>query len=118
MATRARRSPVTHSVSRPSRLTGRLYRAATSPAAKSAYVAVGMVGLAGLAIAIFGPRRFQRVVVLPVRTAVSDQAEKLWAEAQPLRAQLSGLIQRAASETGREKLVRNFQSWIGHFRAT
>ena len=77
-----------------------------------------MVGLAGLAIAIFGPRRFQRVVVQPVRTAVSDQAEKLWGEAQPLRAQLSGLIQRATSEAGREKLVRSFQSWIGHFRAT
>jgi hypothetical protein len=28
------------------------------------------------------------------------------------------LIQRATSEAGREKLVRNFQSWIGHFRAT
>ena len=71
-----------------------------------------------MAVAIVGPRRFQRVVVQPVRSAVSDQAEKLWGEAQPLRAQLSGLIERASSEAGREKLVRSFQSWIGHFRAT
>jgi hypothetical protein len=118
MAARTRRPPTAHPVSRPSRLTARIYQAATSPSAKAAYVAVGMVGLAGLAIAIFGPRRFQREVVQPVRTAVSDQAEKLWSEAQPLRAQLSSLIQRAASESGREKLVRSFQSWIGHFRAT
>ncbi len=79
---------------------------------------MGAVGLAALAIAIFGPRRFQRVVIQPVQSAVSDQAEKLWSEAQPLRTQLSGLIQRATSEAGREKLVRSFQSWIGHFRAT
>ena len=71
-----------------------------------------------LAIAIFGPRRFQQEIVRPVRTAVSDQAEKLWSEARPLRAQLGSLIERAASETGREKLIRNFQSWIGHFKAT
>ena len=93
-------------------------RAHTSPAAKAAYVAAGSVGLAALAIAIIGPRRFQRVVVAPVRATVTDQAERLWSEAQPLRRQLDSLIARAGSESGREKLVRSFQSWIGHFRAT
>jgi hypothetical protein len=116
MATRARR--IAHRASRPPSLTARAHRAAISPAARAAYVAIGTVGLAGLAIAIFGPRRFQREIVRPVQTAVSDQAERLWSEAQPLRAQLGGLIERAASQTGREKLIRNFQSWIGHFRAT
>jgi NAD/NADP transhydrogenase alpha subunit len=96
----------------------RIYRAATSPAAKITYVAIGAAGLAALGIAIFGPRRFQREVVQPMRNAVADQAEKLWGEAQPIRAQLSGLIERAASESGRDKLIRNFQSWIGHFRAS
>ena len=96
---------------------GSFYRAATSPAAKAAYIAVGAVGLAALAIAIFGPKRFQRVVVQPVRAAVSDQAERLWSEARPLRAQIGGLIERAASEANREKLISSFQSWIGHFRA-
>ena len=98
-------------------LKARAYRAATSPAAKGAYIAVGVMGLAALGIAIFGPRRFRRVVVEPVCGAVSDQAERLWSEAQPLRAQLAGLIRQAASETGRDKFIRNFQSWIGHFRA-
>ena len=63
MADRARRSahPVPHSRS----LSMRVGRAATSPAAKAVYIAVGAVGLAALAIAIFGPRRFQRVVIHP-----------------------------------------------------
>ena len=116
MAVRARRSVAVRS-HHPT-LKTRVYRAATSPAAKMAYVTIGSLGLAALAVAIVGPRRFQRDFVRPVRDAVSDQAEKLWSEAKPLRAQLSGLIESATSEPGREKLIRSFQSWIGHFRAT
>ena len=112
MATRRRTAP--HS----SALSKRAYRAAASPAAKTIYVAVASVGLAALAIAIFGPRRLLRMVVQPVRASVSEQAERLWSEAQPLRSQLGSLIERTASEAGREKLIRSFQSWIGHFRAT
>jgi len=118
MATRARRSSVAHAAARAPHLSKRVHRAATSPAAKVVYVAAASVGLAALTIAIFGPRRFQREIVQPVRSAVSDQAERLWSEARPLRSQLSSLIERAGSETGREKLIRSFQSWIGHFRAT
>lgn len=112
MAIRARRP------ARPPNSKGRIWHAATGPTAKTVYVVVGVVGLAGLAIAIFGPRRFQREILDPARTAVSDRAERLWAEAQPLRSQLGSLIERAGSETGREKLIRSFQSWIGHFRAS
>ena len=117
MAARARRSTAVAVRSR-SPLQRRIYQAATSPAAKVAYVAIGTMGLAALAIAVFGPRRFQREIVRPMQDAVSDQAEKLWSEARPLRAQLTGLIESAASESGREKLIRSFQSWIGHFRAS
>jgi len=112
MAARARRP------AHPSNSRARILRATTSSTAKTAYVVVGIVGLAGLAIAIFGPRRFQREILEPARTAVSDRAERLWTEAQPLRTQLGSLIERAGSETGREKLIRSFQSWIGHFRAS
>lgn len=118
MAVRARRSTAVALRSHHPTLKTRFFRAATSPAAKITYVAVGALGLAALAIAIFGPRRFQREILQPVRNAVSDQAEKLWSEGRPLRAQLGGLIERAASADGREKLIRSFQSWIGHFRAT
>jgi len=110
----ARRRPSVH---RPPRQGSNFYRAATSPVARAVYVGVAAAGLAALAIAIFGPKRFQRVVVEPVRSAVADQSERLWAEAQPLRNQLASLMARASSETAREKLVKSFQSWIGHFWA-
>ena len=116
MTTR-RRVPA-HAPSRRPRQGSSFYRAATSPAAKAVYVGVAAAGLAGLAIAIIGPRRFQQVVVQPVRSAVADQTERLWAEAQPVRSQLTSLMARATSEGAREKLVRSFQSWIGHFKAT
>ena len=108
---------VVASTRRPPTLRTRLQRAATSPAAKITYIAIGVVGLAALGVAIFGTRRFKQEVVRPMRDAVSDQAERLWSEARPLRDQLSGLISRAASQSGREKLIQSFQSWIGHFRA-
>ena len=103
---------------RPPRRGSALYRAATSPAARAAYVGVAAVGLTALAIAIFGPKRFQQVVVQPVRSAVADQTERLWAEARPLRSQLSELMARTTTERGRQKLVQSFQSWIGHFKAS
>ena len=95
-----------------------LIQAATGRTARTAYVVVGTVGLAALAIAVFGPRRFQREILKPVQTKVGDQAAQIWADSRPLREQIAKLLERAQSETGREKLVRSFQSWIGHFRAT
>lgn len=116
MATRARRSVPSRTAS--STRSKKLARAAASPAAKAVYIAMASAGLAALAIGIFGPRRFQQEIVEPIRTSMSDQAEKLWRDARPLRRQIGGLIGQAADEAGREKLVRSFQSWIGHFRAT
>ncbi len=93
-----------------------LRRAATSKPAKAAYVALGTVGLAALAVAILGPKRLEREVLKPLQKAVGPQAEKLWDQAMPVRRQLAGLFRQAGDE--REKLVRDFQSWIGHFRAS
>ena len=114
----ARRRAPAHAPSQPTRRGSSFYRVATSPTAKAVYVGVAAVGLAALAIAIFGPKRFQQVVMQPVRSAVADQSERLWAESGPLRGQLSDLMARATTESGRQKLVQSFQSWIGHFRAS
>jgi hypothetical protein len=95
-----------------------LTRAATSPAAKAAFVTIGSMGLAALAIAMFGPKRFQREILQPAGRAVSDRADQIWADSRSLREQLGSLIDRAGSEAGRDKLVRSFQSWVGHFKAT
>jgi hypothetical protein len=98
-------------------LSGRLLHLATSRKAITAYVVVGTAGLAMLAIALIGPKRLEREVLKPLRSAIEPQAEKLWAESRPLREQIASLF-RAASPSGRERLVRSFQSWIGHFHAT
>jgi hypothetical protein len=84
--------------------------------AKAILIAAGTLGLAAMAVAIIGPRRLERDVLGPLQKAVGPQAEKLWDQAQPVRAQLTGLFRRAGGE--REKLARDFQSWIGHFRAS
>ena len=96
---------------------GRLLHLATSRPAITAYVVIGTAGLAALAVALIGPKRLEREVLKPLRSAIEPQAEKLWAESRPLREQIAGLF-RSASPGGRERLVRSFQSWIGHFHAT
>lgn len=101
----------------PVRSTRPLVRAATGPAAMTVYVAVGVAGLAALAVAIIGPRRIQRRVIRPASLAVADQAERIWAETRPLRTQLGQLVDSVQSPAARDRLVRNLQSWIGHFRA-
>ena len=92
-------------------------RAASTRTARTALVLIGTAGLAALAVAIVGPKRLEREVIKPLRGAIEPQAEKLWAESRPLREQIAGLFQNA-TPSGRQKLVRNFQSWIGHFHAT
>ncbi|HVW73365.1 MAG TPA: hypothetical protein VHC39_06980 [Rhizomicrobium sp.] len=119
---RSRRRPVRavtqvhRSVTHPS-LSDRLLRLAVSRPARTAYVVIGAAGLAALAVALVGPRKLEREVLKPLRNAIEPQAEKLWADAGPLREQIAGLFQ-SASPAGRERLVKSFQSWIGHFHAT
>ena len=105
-----------HSVTTPSLITA-VARLALSRPARAAYVAVGTVGLAAMAVALIGPRRLEQDVLKPLRGAIEPQAEKLWADSKPLREQIAGLF-KSATPSGREKLVRSFQSWIGHFHAT
>jgi NAD/NADP transhydrogenase alpha subunit len=105
-----------HCVTVPSLLTAAA-RIAFSRPAKAAYVAVGAVGLVAVAVALIGPKRLEQEMLKPLRGAIAPRAEKIWADSQGLREQLAGMFQ-SASPTGRERLARNFQSWIGHFRAT
>ena len=110
----ARAAAKTHRSPAPART---LLALATGRQARVAYMVVGSVGLAALALALVGPGRLQRRVVQPLRGAVEPQAEKLWLESKPLREQFAQFFKNA-SPSGRARLVRNFQSWIGHFHAT
>ena len=105
-----------HNVTSPS-LMETVSRIAVSRPARAAYIAVGTVGLAALAVALIDPKRIEQDVLKPLRGAIEPQAEKLWADSRPLRQQITSLFQ-SATPSGRERLVRSFQSWIGHFHAT
>lgn len=94
-----------------------LARLAASPAVRTGLVLIGTAGLAALAVAIVGPKRIERDVIKPLRGAIEPQAEKLWADSRELREQIAGLF-HTATPSGRERLVKSFQSWIGHFHAT
>jgi len=94
-----------------------LSRIVRSPQARTAYYVLGTAGLVALAVAIVGPKRLERDVIKPLRSAIEPQAEKLWADSRPLREQIANLF-TSAGPNGRERLVRSFQSWIGHFHAT
>jgi len=119
---RSRRRPMravqqVHRAVTQSSLSARLLRLAGSPQARAAFVVIGTAGLAALAIAVIGPKKLEREVIKPLRNAIEPQAEKLWSDSRHLREQIAGLFQ-AASPSGRERLVKSFQSWIGHFHAT
>ena len=92
-------------------------RIAFSRPARTAYYVLGTAGLAALAVALIGPKRLEREVIRPLRGTIEPQAEKLWADSKPLRDQIAGLF-KSATPSGRERLVRSFQSWVGHFHAT
>jgi hypothetical protein len=98
-------------------LAGSLLRFVATPPARAALAVIGTIGLAAVAVALVGPKRIERDVIKPLRGALEPQAEKLWSESRPLREQIAGLF-KSATPAGREKLVRSFQSWIGHFHAT
>jgi hypothetical protein len=121
MATRARRKAVraVEKIAKPAvpAVSRSFMRTINTPAFRTTAVLIGTAGLAALAVAIVGPKRIERDVIKPLRGAIEPQAEKLWADSRGLREQFVNLF-KSATPTGREKLVRSFQSWIGHFHAT
>src|SRR3954470_9757963 len=119
--TRSRRRPV-RAVTQVRRgttpsLTTNLMKLAGSRPARTAFAVIGTIGLTALAVAVVGPKRIEQDVIKPLRGKLEPQAEKLWADSKPLREQIAGLFQNA-TPSGRERLVRSFQSWVGHFHAS
>jgi hypothetical protein len=88
----------------------------TSRPARVIYVVAGTAGLIALTVALVGPKRIERTVYRPLRDAVEPRAEKLWAEAAPVREQIAVLLENV-SPSRRARLVSSFQSWIGRFTA-
>ena len=89
---------------------------ATSRPARIFYVVAGTAGLVALTVALVGPRRLEQRVYRPLKDAVEPRAEKLWAQAAPVREQIAALLENV-SPSGRTRLVSSLQSWIGRFTA-
>jgi hypothetical protein len=73
----------------------------------------GVVGLAGLAVAVFGPRRFAREIAIPLYdkagAVLAPPAERLWSEVQET-------LETVKSEAARARLVDGLRSWLARFR--
>ena len=100
----------------PNALRASLIGIATSRPARVFYVVVGTAGLIALTVAVVGPKRIERTVYRPLRDTVDPRAEKLWADARPVREQIAALLENV-SPRGRARLVSSLQSWIGRFTA-
>ncbi len=102
----------------PSGFSTTLLRAATSRPAKAAYVAVGTVRPGGAgAWPYLGPKRPEQDVLQAVAEGGrAPGGEALGSGPARHATKLTGLFRKAGDE--REKLARDFQSWIGHFRAS
>lgn len=87
-------------------------------------VVVGVAGLAGLGIALFGPRRFQDEVIRPIENAtlvplaaaVAPQADRVWAETRPWRDHVARLLSSINTEEVREAIADRLSHWIDRLR--
>ncbi len=79
-------------------------------------IVVGVVGLAGLAAALFGSRRLRedyvRPVLVPLTSAVESQADRVWAETRPWRKQASRLLDAINTEEVRDAVAERLAHWM------
>jgi hypothetical protein len=84
-----------------------------SASARLLLAGAGVVGLAGLAVAVFGPRRFAREIAIPLYdkagAVLAPPAERLWSEVQET-------LETVKSEAARARLVDGLRSWLARFR--
>ena len=91
---------------------------------RTIFVVVGVVGLAALGVALFGPRRFQDEVVrpisaatfVPLAAAVAPQADRVWAETRPWRDRVARILDSINTEEVRERVAVQLKDWIDRFR--
>jgi|SRR5579871_2435353 len=87
-------------------------------------VVVGVVGLASLGVALFGPRRFRDEIVrplgaatfVPIAAAVAPQADRVWEETRPWRDRVARILASINTDEVREHLAEQLKDWIDRFR--
>ncbi len=91
---------------------------------RTVFVVVGVVGLAALGVALFGPRRFRDEVIrpisaatfVPIAAAVTPQADRVWEETRPWRDRVARILASINTDEVREHLAEQLKDWIDRFR--
>ena len=86
-------------------------------------VVIGVAGLAALASALLGSRRFREIArplsaaaLLPLASAVAPQADRVWAETRPWRDHVGRLLASINTEEVREAVAERLSHWMERFR--
>lgn len=91
---------------------------------RTAFVVVGVLGLAAIGISLFGPRRFRDEVIrpigaatyVPIAAAVAPQADRVWEETRAWRDRVGRILESINTEEVRELVARRLSQWIDRFR--
>ena len=121
-ATRARRNPAkttSHNAVRKSRSS----LLADFPV-RTVFVVAGVIGLAALGIALFGPRRFRDEIVRPIcalayeplAAAVAPQADRAWAETRAWRDRVGRILESINTAEVRDQVAARLSDWLERFR--
>ncbi len=95
------------------------------PLVRTVAIAVGIVGLAALAVALVGPKRVRDELLAPISNAtwvpltaaVTPQAERAWAETRPWRDRLSSILSSVNTEEVRSLVAERLSHWVERFRS-
>lgn len=91
---------------------------------RTAFVVVGVVGLAALGVALFGPRRLRDEVIrpitsatyVPIAAAVAPQADRVWAETRAWRDRVGRILESINTAEVRDLVASRLAQWIERFR--
>ena len=91
---------------------------------RTVFVAAGVIGLAALGIALFGPRRFRDEIIKPIgavtyaplAAAMAPQAEHAWAETRAWRDRVGRILESINTADVRDQVAARLANWIERFR--
>jgi len=91
---------------------------------RTIFVVVGVVGLAALGVALFGPRRLRDEIIrpisaatfVPLASAVTPQADRVWAETRPWRDRVARILASVNTDEVRERVAEQLKVWVDRFR--
>lgn len=91
---------------------------------RTVFVVAGVIGLAALGIAFFGPRRFRDEIIKPIgaltyeplAAAVAPQADRAWAETRAWRDRVGRILESINTAEVRDQVAARLANWIERFR--